>query len=85
MKHGRGITPRMKVQLAHIKSDLINSWAVGLPELTQKDGEVCHHSCVTQSWSSATMLDLLFDYHKYSPKEIASWTAECQSMDSIAQ
>lgn len=82
MKQGRGITPNMKVQLAHIKSDLINSWAVGLPELTQKDGEVCHHSCVTQSWSSATMLDLLFDYHRYSPEEIAAWSADSQSIDS---
>ncbi|CAO3630992.1 unnamed protein product [Mucor hiemalis] len=33
----------------------------GLPELTNKDAEYCHDSCTTQSWSSATLLDLLHD------------------------
>ena len=33
----------------------------GLPELTNKDGTVCHHSCPTQAWSMATLLDLIYE------------------------
>ncbi|KAI7900607.1 glycogen debranching enzyme [Cokeromyces recurvatus] len=33
----------------------------GLPELTNKDGEFCEDSCTTQSWSSATLLELFYD------------------------
>ncbi|KAI8992417.1 glycogen debranching enzyme [Pilobolus umbonatus] len=39
----------------HITSSV---WC-GLPELTNKDGAHCNDSCTTQSWSSATLLDLL--------------------------
>jgi glycogen debranching enzyme len=34
---------------------------LGLPELTNADGAPCAGSCPTQAWSSATVLDTLFD------------------------
>ena len=34
---------------------------LGLPELTDADGAPCSGSCPTQAWSSATVLDTLFD------------------------
>ncbi|EGN96521.1 glycoside hydrolase family 13 protein [Serpula lacrymans var. lacrymans S7.3] len=38
-------------------------WA-GIPELTNKDGQHCPHSCNTQAWSASTLLDFLEDVHK---------------------
>lgn len=35
-------------------------WA-SLPELTNANGEHCPFSCMSQSWSTATLLDALFD------------------------
>lgn len=35
----------------------------GLPELTNKDGAFCPGSCTTQAWSSATLLEALYDLH----------------------
>ena len=34
---------------------------LGLPELTNADGAPCAGSCPTQAWSSATVLDTIFD------------------------
>ncbi|EJF64264.1 glycoside hydrolase family 13 protein [Dichomitus squalens LYAD-421 SS1] len=46
----------------HIQKD---PWA-GLPELTNKDGELCRDSCNTQAWSASTLLDFLEEVHKFS-------------------
>ncbi|OBZ74017.1 Glycogen debranching enzyme [Grifola frondosa] len=43
----------------------VDPWA-GLPELTNKDGELCRDSCNTQAWSASTMLDFLEEVHKLS-------------------
>ncbi|RNA36596.1 glycogen debranching enzyme isoform X1 [Brachionus plicatilis] len=40
-----------------------NDWR-SLPELTNKDGQVCSHSCVSQAWSLATILELAHDLSK---------------------
>ncbi|CAG8832926.1 9847_t:CDS:2, partial [Racocetra persica] len=40
-----------------------DTWA-GLPELTNADGAFCPHSCPTQAWSAATLLDLFDDIKK---------------------
>ncbi|CAF0868627.1 unnamed protein product [Brachionus calyciflorus] len=37
-----------------------NDWR-SLPELTNKNGEICHHSCISQAWSLATILELYYD------------------------
>ncbi|RIB00968.1 glycoside hydrolase family 13 protein [Gigaspora rosea] len=47
----------------HRESIETNAWA-GLPELTNADGAPCHHSCPTQAWSAATILDLFDDIKK---------------------
>ncbi|EMD39051.1 glycoside hydrolase family 13 protein [Gelatoporia subvermispora B] len=46
----------------HIQHD---PWR-GLPELTNKDGELCRDSCNTQAWSASTLLDFLEEVHKFS-------------------
>lgn len=40
---------------------LQQSLFAGLPELTNRDGVYCPHSCENQAWSMATILDLLYD------------------------
>jgi Amylo-alpha-1,6-glucosidase len=47
---------------AYIRDD---AWA-GLPELTNKDGAVCHDSCPTQAWSASTLLDVLEEINELS-------------------
>eukprot|EP01123_Difflugia_compressa_P006646 TRINITY_DN1895_c0_g1_i1.p1 TRINITY_DN1895_c0_g1~~TRINITY_DN1895_c0_g1_i1.p1 ORF type:complete len:353 (+),score=58.09 TRINITY_DN1895_c0_g1_i1:132-1061(+) len=44
----------------HIQED---KWQ-GLPELTNENGKTCYFGCPTQAWSSATILDALYDLHK---------------------
>lgn len=44
----------------HIKND---PWA-GIPELTNKDGQLCSDSCDTQAWSASTLLDFFETAHK---------------------
>ena len=83
MKFGRGVTPGMARMLANIKSALINSWAVGLPELTQKDGQTCYDSCVTQAWSLAAILDTLFDHSGYTKEQVDTWTTSMSHFDDI--
>jgi len=43
----------------HIKED---KWQ-GLPELTNENGKECLHGCPTQAWSSATLLEALYDMY----------------------
>lgn len=45
----------------HKKALLETNPYAGLPELTNSNGQVCPHSCVTQAWSFATLLDLMWD------------------------
>ncbi|KAL6304577.1 glycoside hydrolase family 13 protein [Sparassis latifolia] len=47
---------------SHVQHD---PWA-GLPELTNRDGELCRDSCNTQAWSASTVLDFLQEVHKLS-------------------
>ncbi|GBC01200.1 hypothetical protein RclHR1_00410027 [Rhizophagus clarus] len=49
--------------LPHRKIIETSPWA-GLPELTNANGAECYHSCPTQAWSSATLLDLFDDIKK---------------------
>jgi glycogen debranching enzyme len=53
---------RLLPYVKHIQSD---AWA-GIPELTNKDGELCRDSCNTQAWSSSCLLDFLEEVHKMS-------------------
>ncbi|KAI9353686.1 glucanotransferase domain of glycogen debranching enzyme-domain-containing protein [Obelidium mucronatum] len=53
-----------KAVLLHQKNfifDLDRNPYAGLPELTNANGEYCHHSCPTQAWSSATLLEVVND------------------------
>jgi glycogen debranching enzyme len=69
-KYGSGREDRMETvhfllrrllpYAAHIDKD---PWR-GIPELTNKDGEYCAHSCNTQAWSSSCLLDFLEEVHK---------------------
>ena len=52
----------LRVPRAHIRND---PWA-GLPELTNKDGALCHDSCPTQAWSASTILDVLEEINELS-------------------
>ncbi|KAI8391335.1 glycogen debranching enzyme [Radiomyces spectabilis] len=49
-----------RILRAHRKEITVNPWA-GLAELTNKDAAPCWDSCTTQAWSSATLLDLMYD------------------------
>ncbi|RUS77596.1 hypothetical protein EGW08_014635 [Elysia chlorotica] len=44
----------------HYQEILANPWQ-GLPELTNSNGQFCHGSCQSQAWSSATILETLYD------------------------
>lgn len=44
----------------HYEAALRSSWH-GLPELTNKDGQVCPDGCPIQAWSHACILEVLYD------------------------
>lgn len=75
MRFRRGITPRMKQMLAVIRKEQLESWACGLPELTQKDGAFCPDGCPNQAWSVSAVIDLLYDYSRYTENDVISWDA----------
>ncbi|CAM4839817.1 unnamed protein product [Rotaria magnacalcarata] len=49
-------------KILSLHMDLLNSndWN-GLPELTNDDGRLCSYSCSVQAWSSATLVEALYD------------------------
>ena len=50
-------------RLANARAHLESSPDGGLPELTNRDGAPCRDSCTSQAWSSATLMDALYDLH----------------------
>ncbi|KAJ3074514.1 hypothetical protein HDU98_011104 [Podochytrium sp. JEL0797] len=50
-------------QKNHIFDFARNPFA-GLPELTNADGAECHHSCPTQAWSTATLIEVVMEMKK---------------------
>lgn len=42
-----------------------NDWK-SLPELTNKNGEECYHSCSAQAWSVATIIEVFYDLAKFN-------------------
>ena len=83
MKFNRGITNNMTLMLANLKSSLLNSFAIGLPELTNENGNYCKDSCPTQAWSIATILDIFYDYNNYSKDEIINWNSNIEELIEI--
>lgn len=51
----------MQSVVANHRRHILRSKDMGLPELTNRNGAHCHHSCSVQAWSSSTLLDALFD------------------------
>jgi glycogen debranching enzyme len=45
---------------SHMELIFSNDWK-GLPELTNANGQPCPYSCNVQAWSSATLLEALYD------------------------
>ena len=74
MRFRRPFTPKMKKVISNLKRAFKESPAFGLPELTNKDGEFCSGSCLTQAWSTSSVLDLLFDYSVYTEDDAVDWS-----------
>ncbi|XP_047142337.1 glycogen debranching enzyme isoform X1 [Hydra vulgaris] len=64
MKPIEDVRQRIYEILSNHKRELLHSDWAGLPELTNKNGELCHHSCPTQAWSMASILEVLYDIHQ---------------------
>lgn len=50
---------------AHLKEIRTSHWR-GLAELTNENGSYCIHSCRTQAWSMATVLEVVNDLKQFS-------------------
>eukprot|EP00794_Sanderia_malayensis_P008072 gene8072-8936_t len=57
----------VKVVLARHKEEILTSPWRGLPELSNKGGGFCAHSCQTQAWSMACVLEVLYDLKQLVP------------------
>jgi glycogen debranching enzyme len=57
----------MKYLIPH-RINLENDKWLGLPELTNSHGKVCHDSCTTQAWSVGTILDAMRDLYYFKAK-----------------
>jgi len=53
----------MAARTARARRHLETAPDAGLPELTNAGGAPCRFSCTSQAWSSATLLDALYDLH----------------------
>lgn len=68
------VAEKRRVLLAHMaphRHHLAVSLEAGLPELTNAGGAHCGGSCSVQAWSSATLLDALFDVDKLDAPELS--------------
>lgn len=74
MRFRRPFTNKMKKLVSNLKRAFKESPAFGLPELTNKDGQFCPHSCLTQAWSVSSVLDMLYDYSKFTVEEEIDWS-----------
>jgi len=61
----RYIYARLSPHRSHMESSPHGA----LPELTNANGAFCKDSCVVQAWSSATLLDTLYDLHCLQQEE----------------
>ena len=73
MRFRRPFTDKMKKLMSNLKRAFKESPAFGLPELTNKDGEFCNGSCLTQAWSVSSLLDMLYDFSEYTVEEQINW------------
>lgn len=73
MRFRRPFTVKMKKLMSNLKRAFKESPAFGLPELTNKDGEFCNGSCLTQAWSVSSLLDMLYDFSEYTVEEQINW------------
>lgn len=59
-KYAKTVAAAYAVLAPHLRELQTSPWA-GLPELTNAGGAYCTDSCRTQAWSSATVLEALYD------------------------
>lgn len=52
--------------LARHREALFTSEWKSLPELTSADGALCRDSCPAQAWSTATILEAVYDVQQYT-------------------
>jgi len=62
----------VKHTLSTHREHIFNSDWRSLPELTNKDGAFCHHSCAAQAWSTGCLLEVLYDMEQLCAKNFAT-------------